>query len=295
MNSFEKLILAVLFIVAAVAIIVVVSHDAKAKAGAFAQSKDVYPVTAARMASKTVDFRGDIIDSDKVIDRETEAPKTAVYQDLTAESDGTDGLEVVYEQTASEEETSASPGRTETGCDDDAEQVAQGHEEIKTIVSRENESETVHEPTEVESEKPMETEVQVHVPRYYSYTIAGVECPAEIGDFLVAELDKYGITDQWINIALAQMFQESHFNPYAENRNGLDKGILQYRVTYWDWSRGDIFDWRAQIRLYCEQTARRLASGCSIWETVSRHNTSDYGTYNQEYVDQVFQWLAPEC
>ena len=285
MKRFEKLILAALFIASAVAVIVVVSHDAKAKAGAFAESKDVYPVTASRMTSKTVVFRDDIIDRDKVIDRETDAPETAVLES-----------EEEHEQTASEEETSASPGRTETGCNDDAEQVAQRHDEVKTVVSRENTSETVQAPAEVESEKPMETEVQIHVSRYYSYTIAGVELDPEIGDFLVAELDKYGITDQWINIALATMFQESHFDPMAVNKsNGLDMGILQYRVTYWDWSRGDIFDWRAQISLYAEQTAMRLASGCSIWETVSRHNTSDYGTYNQEYVDQVFQWLAPEC
>lgn len=126
------------------------------------------------------------------------------------------------------------------------------------------------------------------------YTVAGVKCPEEIADYLYFELEKHGIADQWYHIALCQMFQESHFDPMAQNPNGKDKGILQYRIDFWDWSRGDIFDWRAQISLYAEQTARRLASGCSIWETVSRHNTSDWGSYNQEYVDQVFQWIAPE-
>lgn len=237
MKRYEKIILATLLISATIAIIMVASRDAKAKTGAFAEAKDVYPVTTALLTAKKADFSDCLIDRDKVTDRETEAPETAVF---------------------------------------------------------ESEEETVEVVTEMPTEVHVETETEVPTERYYNYTIAGVKCPDEIGDFLVAELDKYGITDQWFTIALAQMFQESHFNPNAENRNGLDKGILQYRITYWDWSRGDIFDWRAQIRLYVEQTARRLASGCSIWETVSRHNTSDYGTYNQEYVDQVFQWLAPE-
>ena len=169
----------------------------------------------------------------------------------------------------------------------------------------ESETETEEATTEAETETAPEVTEEVletEAPGDYTdgvyrgdvYKVAGVEIAPEIGDFLYAELSKYGIADQWFDIALCQMFQESRFNPNAANVNGLDKGILQYRITYWDWSRGDIFDWRAQIRLYCEQTARRLASGCSIWETVSRHNTSDYGEYNQEYVDQVFQWVGEE-
>ena len=161
------------------------------------------------------------------------------------------------------------------------------------------------EPTEPETETQPDEELHIletKAPADYNdgvyrgdiYQIAGIELDPEIGDFLVAELDKYGITDQWLHIALATMFQESRFDPLARNKNGLDMGILQYRVTYWDWSRGDIFDWRAQIQLYCEQTARRLASGCSIWETISRHNTSDWGTYNAEYVAQVMQWIPEE-
>lgn len=244
MKNFEKVLLAVLFIAAAVAVIVVVSHDAKAKTGAFAESKDVYPVTSALLTSKKVDFRGDIIDRDKVTDRETEVPETAQNESET------EPLQETVEETAPEE------------------------------------------PHVLETEAPADTNDGVY--RGEIYQVCGVELDREIGDFLAAELRAHDI-EWWLPIALAQIFQESRMDPLARNKNNLDMGILQYRVTYWDWSRGDIFDWRAQIRLYCEQTARRLASGCSIWETVSRHNTSDYGAYNQEYVDQVFQWLAPEC
>ena len=129
--------------------------------------------------------------------------------------------------------------------------------------------------------------------KWLPYRVGGHNLDREIGDFLLGELRARDL-EWWMPYALAQMFQESRLDPMAQNKNGLDKGILQYRVTYWDWTRGDIFDWKAQIRLYVEQTARRLASGCSIWETISRHNTSDYGTYNQEYVDQVLRWIEPE-
>ena len=76
-------------------------------------------------------------------------------------------------------------------------------------------------------------------------------------------------------------------------------GILQYRITYWPAvckehgfpEDTSIFDWKTQIRIYTQDMARRLASGLSIEETISRHKTSDYGSYDAVYVEQVMRWV----
>jgi len=146
---------------------------------------------------------------------------------------------------------------------------------------------------EIESESE-ETEAYDSEIAFETVTIKGKTLDPEIASYLKRRLEDYGI-EQWWPYAIAQCFQESSFDPMARNKNGLDMGLFQYRVTYWDFSKGDIFDWRVQIDLYVQQTDRRLNQyGCSICETISRHNTSDYGSYNQEYVDQVMQWVEPE-
>ena len=254
MKRYEKIILIALLIMSVTALVIVIPKDYKAKAGAFATSS-----------------------------------KKAVYLDLTAAADESVGLEVDFEQTT-ENEAEQSEGETTEEAAAEGTELPDQSEDLLPEDWDQAEA-------PVEHAVPLETEAPVDyndgVYRGDIYQVCGVELDPEIGDFLVRELQAHDI-EWWLPYALAQMFQESRFEPRAANKNGLDKGILQYRVTYWDWSRGDIFDYKAQIRLYVEQTARRLASGCSIWETVSRHNTSDYGTYNAEYVAQVFQWIPEE-
>ena len=121
----------------------------------------------------------------------------------------------------------------------------------------------------------------------------------EIVTFLYETLKREGII-HWMPYAMAQAFQESTFRPGAENK--LDKGILQYRITYWPEVLKEhgypedvsIFDWRSQIMIYAADTARRLSSGLSVEETISRHKTSDYGVYDAAYVDQVMRWVTIE-
>lgn len=123
-------------------------------------------------------------------------------------------------------------------------------------------------------------------------------CPEEILIELRARLTAYGI-EWWEPYALAQMFQESRFGIYVENRNGLDKGLLQYRVTYWSAlctqhglpSETSIFDWKAQLNIYVQDTARRIGSGLTVNEIISRHMMSDYGPYNETYVNNVTRWV----
>lgn len=122
--------------------------------------------------------------------------------------------------------------------------------------------------------------------------------PEEIYDEMVARLKANNI-EQWLPMMIAQCFQESGFQVSAENKNGLDKGLLQYRITYWSAmcvehgfpADTSIFDWRTQIAIYTMDTARRLNSGLSIEETISRHKTSDFGSYDALYVSHVMRWV----
>lgn len=112
----------------------------------------------------------------------------------------------------------------------------------------------------------------------------------DIYGLLSCSLDAAGI-GWWYPYAVAQMTQESQCNPWAENANGLDKGLFQYRITYWTQPES-IFDVNAQIRVYVSQVQARLAAGLSIEETISRHYTSDYITeVNWQYVNDVLRWM----
>lgn len=107
---------------------------------------------------------------------------------------------------------------------------------------------------------------------------------------LRAQLDAKGIS-WWLPYAVAQIQLESAWNPWAENPNGLDKGLLQYRITYWQ-EPEDIFDVNAQIRRYTNEVSARINAGLSIEEIISRHYTSDYVTeINWEYVNNVLRYL----
>lgn len=157
-------------------------------------------------------------------------------------------------------------------------------------------------PTE-ESESEHSAELRVEVLQTVatpqpSLTDLYPNIPTEYLTEMAARLHAYGI-DWFLPYAVATMFQESRCNPNAENPNGLDKGLLQYRITYWPAvcrehgfdPNTSIFDWRVQISIYAADAARRLHSGLSVEEAVSRHNTSDYGQYNPVYVAQVMQWV----
>ena len=145
---------------------------------------------------------------------------------------------------------------------------------------------------QTESQTEAETigvaEVETGVP---SVPSEQVSTPGQdIYGLLRSYLDAAGI-GWWYPYAVAQMTQESHCNPWAENANGLDKGLFQYRITYWT-EPESIFDVNAQIRKYTQQVSARLAAGLSIEETISRHYTSDYVPgINWDYVNHVLSWM----
>lgn len=119
------------------------------------------------------------------------------------------------------------------------------------------------------------------------YSVNGAVMPEEIQVHLYNALAAGGI-GWFMPYAVMIAYQESRFNTAAENRNGLDKGLFQYRVTYW--SYGDIYSPYDQINVFVQQMVNRAAAGCTVSDMISRHKQSDWGTYDQVYVEQVMQW-----
>ena len=121
--------------------------------------------------------------------------------------------------------------------------------------------------------------------------------PEFIRNLLRANLEAAGI-GWWYPYACAQITQESHWNVWAVSADGLDYGLLQYRLKSPDGTRvywtepESIFDVNAQIRKYVQQVSARIAAGLSVEEIISRHFTSDYCPgVNWQYVNDVLRWM----
>lgn len=227
---------------------------------------------------------------------EAHAAPTIQVEDFTEETTGTPEKGKIREHNASqriqrvetleetdEPETEKQVERESTERAEDADPSFSEHQAIQQA---ETEAMVESMGAKMESGKPI------------YYRIAGDVIPEEIQLALYEALQAEGIED-WFTGSLAVIYQESHGNPWAENPNGLDKGLLQYRTTYWPATAAangeagaDIFDWQAQLRVYARQTARRINAGLSTDELISRHKTSDDSpALDPAYIRQVRQWL----
>ena len=116
------------------------------------------------------------------------------------------------------------------------------------------------------------------------YSVDGYIPDEGLQTYLYQRLCEAGIG--WFHpYSICLIAQESTWNSMAENRNGLDKGLLQYRISYWP-----TLEWwnpYAEIDVFVAQMANRAATGCTVSVMISRHMMSDYGEYNQSYVDAV--------
>lgn len=112
----------------------------------------------------------------------------------------------------------------------------------------------------------------------------------DLEDYLRGQLAVNG-AEWFYPYAWCQVMQESNWNPWAENANGQDKGLLQFRAQFWQ-EPESIFDPYAQIRRYVREVTARINAGLSVEEVISRHYTSDYVTeVNWEYVNHVLSWM----
>lgn len=162
------------------------------------------------------------------------------------------------EQTASEE-----TGRDDSGEPTNAPAILEGSEE-----------------TPAEESATMETASQPSP----LFEVDGYVPDVNLQEYLYSRLAENGI-EWFMPYAVCLIAQESSWNPMAVNPNGRDKGILQYRVEFHNG-----LDWTnpyAEIDLFVQQMANRAMSGKTVSEMISAHMMSDYGDYNQAYVDAV--------
>ena len=151
--------------------------------------------------------------------------------------------------------------------------------------------------TRIPTELPTEVETTVEVPServeetVAVYSVNGETLNPDIQAYLYQRLADQGI-EWFMPYAIMIAYQESHFDQYDVSDDGKDYGLLQFRAEFWDWNRGDIFDPYVQIDVFAENMANRANMGLDVYEMISRHMQSDWGSYNHEYVSDVLSHEA---
>lgn len=168
-------------------------------------------------------------------------------------------------------------------------------EETEAVTEEVHEPETVGIPSEVPTEAPVPTTVESRQDPEAQptplYSVNGAILGEDIQEYLYRRLSEAGI-EWFMPYAILIAYQESTFDIYAVNqKNGIDKGLFQFRSTYW--GAGDIFNPYTQIDVFVGLMANRANNlGCTVSDMISRHNQSDYGQYCQSYVDAVMGWAG---
>lgn len=152
-------------------------------------------------------------------------------------------------------------------------------------------AEIASEVTAVETVCATEAEVQKPL-----IVVDGDVLDPDIADYLESALESRGI-GWWMPYAICQAHQESSFH-VDQITNGIDYGLFQYRVYYWEeWcdragvQRGDILNPYTQIDVYTTMVAKWIAEGRSVEETIGAHNYGGWTwDYDPQYVRDVMRW-----
>ena len=209
-------------------------------------------------------------------------PKNAVSQQNT---------EAKVEQAPVEEVQEEAPGADIGGVDSHIDNTADNTTAEETNpapapVETTAESTTAVPETQAPTVAP-QTEAPTQAETFPIYSVNGAVLDVNVQHYLYQRLCEAGI-GWFYETSLLIAYQESRFNPVAENPNGRDKGLFQYRIEYHPG-----LDWRnpyAETDIFVVQMAQRANIGCSIPDMISRHKQSDYGPYDEAYVQQVAQW-----
>lgn len=171
-----------------------------------------------------------------------------------------------YEQETSEEST----------IEADCESAVLVCEKEMGILTRGTCDEEKTESVETDQQGLLET-----VPRYYE--VDGQLLDPDLQEYLYNRLAENQL-EWFMPYAIMIAYQESKFDIYAVNpTNHVDCGLFQFRSYYYPGQ--NIFDPYEQIDIFCQQMANR--SQYDVYEMISRHNVSDFGSYNEVYVGQV--------
>lgn len=244
---------------------------------------------------------------------------TAVTVMIFADCIGRYGVEqTAADQESQEREEGSAERRVETEARGEADggnggSACDGHAEIRRIdyTGDKNHAEEYRSSGEVGSEEPgadgredrrdvIEPQGSDSLPNIPSKTqeigVNGHYLPDGLFFYLYDRLAVRGL-ERYAEYIVCQIWQESRFDQYCENANGLDKGLLQYRATFWDkrWRdygfnhEYDIFNPYAQIELYIREFELRIGQG--IEKALSDHYTGGEG-FSAKYVNDVLHWMS---
>lgn len=216
-------------------------------------------------SAKNAPYSASDVSGEYFIADETETVKTGQIRETTASGMPCENPEQferwleAYEQEASEEEITEGLLPVDGRSESDGTSIETEQSEVET------EAETLGQET--------------------IYAINGEVLNPELQAYLYQRLADHGI-EWFMPYAVMVAYQESHFDYMAVNQsNGIDCGLFQFRATYYEGQ--DIFNPYEQIDIFCRQMANRANRGRTVSEMISAHNMSDYGNYNQTYVNQV--------
>ena len=129
------------------------------------------------------------------------------------------------------------------------------------------------------------------------YTVNGTLLSPDLQNYLYDQLAKYG-KQHIFPISLCQLYQESRYNFLAVAPNGLDKGLCQFRETYFPLFaqesglvQYDIFNPIDSLYVYAYLMSKYIdMNGGDIYGALSMYFTGPGGAYCDQYVHDVMQW-----
>lgn len=128
------------------------------------------------------------------------------------------------------------------------------------------------------------------------YSVAGQYPNRDYEAYLYNQLDSIGIA-WWYPYAVAQIFQESRWNPNATN--GRDHGICQFKGIYFQgraqhfagMSNADIWNPYDSLKVYAYYIkAILLSHNNNVSSTLSFYICGDDAHWDQTYIDHVMNW-----
>lgn len=130
------------------------------------------------------------------------------------------------------------------------------------------------------------------------YTVSGIELSRDLQRYLYDRLSEFGC-EWFFRYALCQIFQESQFNAAAENPNGLDKGLCQFRITYFPYVAQeaglveyDVFNPIDSLYVYAYMMCKYLnETGGDVAMSLSLYHSGYGGPYSAQYVSDVTRWF----
>ena len=160
-----------------------------------------------------------------------------------------------------------------------------GGNEFPAESETKSESRPVEAPEQTEPEKPL----------FEYYTVNGSKLSETLQEYLQRQLAARGHSELF-PIALCQIYQESRFNSQTVAPNGLDMGLCQFRVTYFDAfaAEAGLVEWNIMspidsIYVYAYMMGKYLDQTGSIDAALSMYYTGG-NYYSAAYVQQVRQW-----